>query len=97
MSYVSTSDVCHKIDMYVSISFISKKKMPQSPQLIGIRRDGTPLRWTPPPGIDPALPYESLMVGASVYAWTGDGTKAEAAAIAHYYSAQALDINSFIK
>ena len=68
-----------------------------STSLIGIARDGKPIRWTPPPGLDPALPHESLLVGATVYAWTGDGTKAEAAAIAHYYSAQALDINSFIK
>ena len=67
-----------------------------STSLIGITHDGTPVRWTPPPGLDPALPYESLLIGATVYAWTGDGAKAEAAALAHYYNAQALDINSFI-
>ncbi len=83
--------------MYVSITFISKKKMVHAPQLIGINKNGIPIRWTPPPGIDPALPYESLLVGATVYAWTQNNQMAEAAAIAHYYNAQALDINSFIK
>ena len=76
--------------------FPYQRKMSE-PQLVAISPRGKAIRWTPPPGIDPALPYESLMIGAAVYAWNGDGRKAEAAAHAHYYNAQALDINSFIK
>jgi hypothetical protein len=76
--------------------FAYQTKMSE-PQLVAISPQGKAVLWTPPPGIDPALPYESLMVGAAVYAWSGDEGKAEAAAHAHYYNAQALDINSFIK
>lgn len=67
------------------------------PQLVAISPQGKAVLWTPPPGIDPALPYESLMVGAAVYAYTGDGQKAEAASHAHYYNSGSVDINSFIK
>jgi hypothetical protein len=35
--------------------------------------------------MDPAVPYESLLVGAAVYALTGDNFKAETAALEHYY------------
>lgn len=53
--------------------------------IIGIGPDGRPVAWTPPEGMDPAVGYESLLVGAAVYAVCGDTVKAEAAAIAHYY------------
>ena len=71
--------------------------MSSKPQLIGIAKDGKPVLWVPPIGMDPAVPYESLLVGAAVYAWTGDGLKAEAAALAHYYNSASVDINVFIK
>ncbi len=71
--------------------------MSSKPQLIGIATDGKPVQWTVPMGMDPAVPYESLLVGAAVYARTGDGIKAEAAALAHYYNAGSVDINVFIK
>jgi hypothetical protein len=67
------------------------------PQLVAISPQGKAVLWTPPPGIDPAVPYESLLVGAAVYAWTRDGLKAEAAALAHYYNSASVDINDFIK
>ena len=53
--------------------------------IIGIGPDGRPVAWTPPEGMDPVVGYESLLVGAAVYAACGDTLKAEAAAIAHYY------------
>ena len=53
--------------------------------IIGIGPDGRPVAWIPPEGMDPAVGYESLLVGAAVYAVSGDTVKAEAAAIAHYY------------
>lgn len=71
--------------------------MSYAPQLIGIAGDGKPVQWTVPVGMDPAVPYESLLVGAAVYAQTGDGLKAEAAALAHYYNSGSVDINAFIK
>ena len=57
----------------------------ESNSIIGIGSDGRPVAWTPPEGMDPAVGYESLLVGAAVYAASGDTVKAEAAAIAHYY------------
>lgn len=71
--------------------------MSHAPQLIGITKDGKPVQWTVPVGMDPAVPYESLLVAAAVYARTGDGLKAEAAALAHYYNGGSVDINAFIK
>jgi hypothetical protein len=72
-------------------------EMSSKPQLIGIAKDGKPVLWVPPIGMDPAVSYESLLVGAAVYACSGDGLKAEAAALAHYYNAGFVDINAFIK
>jgi hypothetical protein len=71
--------------------------MSSKPQLIGIAKDGKPVLWTVPIGMDPAVPYESLLLGAAVYARSGDGLKAEAAALAHYYNSASVDINAFIK
>lgn len=63
---------------------------------IGISPTGVPVIWNHPVGIDPALPYESLLFGASVYAHTLDTKKAEASALQHFYNAGSVDIKSFI-
>jgi hypothetical protein len=54
-------------------------------RIIGIGQDGRLVVWVPPAGMDPAVPYESLLVGAAVYALSGDDFKAETAALEHYY------------
>lgn len=59
--------------------------MEQSQSIIGIGPDGRPVVWAPPPGMDPAVGYESLLVGAAVYALCRDTLKAETAALEHYY------------
>lgn len=58
----------------------------RSSSIIGIGANGLPVIWNPPRGIDPAVPYESLLVGAKVYAECGSTDKAEAAALEHYYT-----------
>lgn len=69
--------------------------MESDPQtsIIGIGADGLPVVWEVPAGMDPAVSWESLLVGAACYACTsanagasGSGTAAaEAAALEHYY------------
>lgn len=59
--------------------------MESDPQtsIIGIGADGLPVVWEVPAGMDPAVSWESLLVGAACYACTCAG--AEAAALEHYY------------
>ena len=61
--------------------------MESDPQtsIIGIGADGLPVVWQVPAGMDPAVSWESLLVGAACYASGKDEAEAEAAALEHYY------------
>ena len=60
--------------------------MESDPQtsIIGIGADGLPVVWQVPAGMDPAVSWESLLVGAACAA-AGLGPDPEAAALEHYY------------
>jgi hypothetical protein len=60
--------------------------MESDPQtsIIGISADGLPVVWKVPAGMDPAVSWESLLVGAACNA--AGKENAEAAALEHYYT-----------
>jgi hypothetical protein len=65
-------------------TYICKMESDPETSIIGIGLNGLPVVWEVPAGMDPAVSWESLLVGA---AWNAAGkANAEAAALEHYYT-----------